>query len=74
MSSRFDDLINKAQNSNFLKGVSFKDIRDAENKQTSQMTEDQIVRLAADIAALTNPTGVADTINREPYQLCSKIN
>lgn len=38
------------------------------------MTEDQIVRLAADIAALANPTGVADTINREPYPLCSKIN
>jgi hypothetical protein len=37
------------------------------------MTDDEIVKLTADIAAIADPTGIAATISAYTYPLCSKV-
>lgn len=45
----------------------------ATTADSSAMTEEDIVKMAADIAALADPTGIAGTVSAYTYSKCSKI-
>lgn len=70
---QFKAYLEKAQTQIENPNADITGIRDFLKTDVTKMTEDEIVKLTADIAAIADPTGIAGTISAYSYGLCSKI-